>query len=99
MEKLEKTQKVSGSAHCTNFHSWKAAGLAHWKGDLNRISWCVAEQTLALHFICGQANVLAANLTRNHKQAKISLASCLALLSTAPYTITTWLQASRAMHK
>lgn len=74
--------KVSGSARCTNFHSWKTFGLARWKGNLNRISCCVAEQTEALHFICGQANVLAANLTRNHKQAKISLTSCLALIHT-----------------
>lgn len=56
--------EVSGSAHCTDFHSWKAVGLARWEGNLKRISWCVAEQTEALHFIRGQANVLAANLTR-----------------------------------
>lgn len=57
-------KKVSGSPHRTDFHSWKAVRLAQWKENLDHISCGVSEQTESLHFICGQANVLAANLTR-----------------------------------
>lgn len=43
---------ISGSAHCSYFHSWKAAGLVKPKVNFNRVS----EQTDVLHFISDKAD-------------------------------------------